>query len=184
MLTGLKLLLDTTDPLFSQDVAHRLEEAQAMVNSLITSVRKLSLDLHPAILDDLGLHPALLWLYERYTLQTGIHVAFDHHGLDQRFLPEVETAAFRIVQEALTNVARHAHVNQVTVEVQVNQDTLRAKIEDHGIGFTRTAASTAAFSMGLTGMSERTVSLGGRLTVESAPGIGTCVTAEFPIDNS
>lgn len=184
MLTGLKLLLDTMDPLFSHDVAHRVEQAQAMVNDLIASVRKLSLDLHPAMLDDLGLHPALLWLYERYSLQTGIQVAFDHHGLDQRFLPEVEMAAFRIVQEALTNVARHAHVNQVTAEVRANQDTLRAKIEDHGIGFTRTAVSNGAFSMGLTGMRERAVSLGGRLTVESASGIGTCVTAELPIGNS
>ncbi len=88
-----------------------------LIDDALNRVRELSLDLRPAMLDSLGLLPTLLWRFENYMRQTGIQVEFHHTGLDQRFAPEVETGAYRIVQEALTNVARHAAVPVVRVQV-------------------------------------------------------------------
>jgi signal transduction histidine kinase len=107
-------------------------------------------------------------------------VDFKHAGLDgRRFVPAVETAAFRIVQEALTNVARHARVQSVTVRIWSNHETLSVMVEDHGIGFE--PQSIPATSHGLTGMRERASAFGGQLTIDSAPGVGTCITAELPL---
>jgi PAS domain S-box-containing protein len=181
-LTGLKLLLDMSTRLPPDEATASLGEAQAMVNELMTLVRDLSLDLRPAMLDDLGLLPTLLWHFERYTAQTHVGVTFTHTGLEgRRFTPEVETAAYRIVQEALTNVARHASVDQVAVRFWADQDTLGVQIEDRGTGFDPEAALAARATTGLAGMHERAVLLGGQLTVESAPGAGACVTAELPL---
>jgi signal transduction histidine kinase len=153
-----------------------------MVNELMALVRDMSLDLRPAMLDDLGLLPTLLWHFDRYTTQTDVHVTFKHARLEgRRFRPEVETAAYRIVQEALTNVARHAGVSEVWVRLWADQETLGVQIEDRGTGFEPEAALTAGATTGLAGMRERAVLLGGQLTVESAPGAGTCVTAELPL---
>ncbi len=165
----------------ADEVTASLGEAQALVNELMALVRDLSLDLRPAMLDDLGLLPTLLWHFERYTAQTSVCVTFKHSGLEGRFAPEVETAAYRIVQEALTNVARHAGVSEVTVRLWADQDTLGVQIEDQGTGFDPEAALAASATTGLAGMRERAVLLGGQLTVESAPGAGTHVTAELPL---
>jgi PAS domain S-box-containing protein len=181
-LTGLKLLLDMSTRLPPDEATASLGEAQAMVNELMALVRDLSLDLRPAMLDDLGLLPTLLWHLERYTAQTDVHVTFKHTRLEgRRFTPEVETAAYRIVQEALTNVARHATVSEVWVRLWADQETLGVQIEDRGTGFDPQAALAAGATTGLAGMRERAVLLGGQLTVESAPGAGTYVTAELPL---
>ena len=131
--------------------------------------------------DGLGLLPTLLWHFERYSSRTNVEVAFKHTGLEGRFAPEVETAAYRIVQEALTNVVRHAGVGEVTVRLWAKQDTLGVQIEDQGIGFAPEAALATGATSGLAGMRERAILLGGRLTIESAAGTGTRVTAEFPL---
>jgi len=180
-LTGLKLLLEMSACLPANEFTASLGEAQALVNELMTRVRDLSLELRPAMLDDLGLLPALLWHFDRYTAQTNVRVIFKHTGLEERrFAPEVETAAYRIVQEALTNVARHAGVSDVTVQLRADQDTLGMQIEDQGTGFDPGAVAASA-TTGLAGMRERAGLLGGQLTVESALGVGTCVTAELPL---
>ncbi len=193
-LTGLKLLLDMSTRLPPDEATasarklhdprklHDLREAQAMVNELMALVRDLSLDLRPAMLDDLGLLPTLLWHFERYTTQTPVGVAFKHTGLEgRRFGPEVETAAYRIVQEALTNVARHAGVREVWVRLWADEQTLGVQIEDRGTGFDPKAALAAGATTGLAGMRERAVLLGGQLRVESAPLAGTRVRAELPL---
>ena len=181
-LTGLKLLLDMSTRLPTDEATANLGEAQAMVNELMALVRDLSLDLRPAMLDDLGLLPTLLWHFDRYTTQTDVGVTLKHARLEgRRFRPEVETAAYRIVQEALTNVARHAGVSEVWVRLWADQETLGVQIEDRGTGFEPEAVLTAGATTGLAGMRERAVLLGGQLTVESAPGAGTCVTAELPL---
>ena len=181
-LTGLKLALDMSMHLPADAVRTRLGEAQALVNELMVQVRELSLDLRPAMLDNLGLLPTLLWHFERYTSQTNVRVAFRHTGLEgRRFAPEVETAAYRIVQEALTNVARHAGVSEVTVRLWAKQDILGLQVEDQGIGFDPEAALATGATSGLAGMRERAILLGGRLTVEPATGTGTRLTAEFPL---
>src|SRR5205807_2173913 len=102
---------------------------------LLEKVRRLSFDLRPAVLDQLGLIPALLELFESYTKQTGVQVSFKHKDVEKRFAAEVETTAYRIVQEALTNVARHAGVAGATVRAWATQDVLSVQIEDRGRGF-------------------------------------------------
>ena len=181
ILTGLKLNLEVSAQAASDQVASRLGEAQVLVQELMTRTRELSLALRPAILDDLGLLPALLRHFERYTGQTKVHVTFKHNGLEQRLPSDLETAAYRIVQEALTNVARHAKVKEVTVRVWADPETLDVQVEDWGTGFDPEIALGAHVSSGLTGMRERVMLLGGDLKLESSPGKGTRVRAEFPL---
>jgi PAS domain S-box-containing protein len=181
-LTGLKLALEMSARLSADAVRDNLDKAQALINELIVRVRDLSLDLRPAMLDDLGLLPALLWHLERYTAQTNVRVTFKHAGLtDRRYPPEVETAAYRVVQEALTNVARHAGVSEATVRLWADQEMLNVQVEDRGAGFDAEAALAAGTTRGLIGMRERVGLLGGQLTVEPVPGEGTCLTAELPL---
>ena len=182
LLTGLKLLLEMSARVRPEKVKARLSEAQALANELMARVRELSLDLRPAMLDDLGVLPALLWHFERFTELSKVRVVFRHSGLEgQRFSPEVETAVYRIVQEALTNVARHAKVAEVAVRLRAHEKTLDLRIEDRGAGFDPEATLSAAASSGLAGMRERAALLGGRLTVTSTPGSGTRVMAELPL---
>jgi signal transduction histidine kinase len=132
------------------------------------------------MLDDLGLGPALWWLVERYTTQTGVEVTLGEEGLRGRLRPEVETAAYRIVQEALTNVARHSGVRRAKVSSTVVEDCLRVEVSDEGAGFEVAAVPTYGTS-GLAGMEERARSTGGRFRVHSAPGRGTTVVAELAL---
>jgi PAS domain S-box-containing protein len=180
-LTGLKLTLEMRKRLRPDRLQASLAEAQALVRDLTARVRDLSLRLRPTMLDDLGLRPALLWHFERYTAQTQVQVVFEQSGLEQRFPSEVETAAYRIVQEALTNVARHAGTREATVRIWLDQDLLSVQIEDSGAGFAPGALSDAGTSSGLSGMQERAELLGGRLTVDSGRWVGTRVTAELPV---
>ena len=180
-LTGLKILIDMS--LKSPAVAQaNLPSALSLLNELIGKVRALSLDLRPGLLDDLGLLPALLWLFDRYTQQTNVQLSFHHVGLeDRRFASEIETAAYRIVQEALTNVARHAQTDHAAVQVRVAETALYVEVRDQGRGFDVAAALSAGYAAGLSGLRERTELLSGRLVIESAPGVGTRVAAELPI---
>ena len=117
------------------DRVRPLPELRNAIDDALTRVRELSLDLRPGMLDSLGLLPALLWRFETYTRQTGIQVEFHHTGLDQRFAPDMETAAYRIVQEALTNVARHAGVPVVKVQFNGSNEAVRLYVIDEGPGF-------------------------------------------------
>lgn len=180
ILTGLKLTLEMGARLPADEARNSITEAQALVNELMARARKMSLNLRPAMLDDLGLLPALLWHIEHYASQMQVQVTFKHSGLkERRFAPEVETAAYRIVQEALTNVARHADVKDVTVRVWGDADILAVQIEDHGKGFDPEATLAASDTTGLAGMRERTTLLDGQFSIESHYGAGTRVTAEW-----
>lgn len=181
ILTGLKLILEMSLRLPPEEGRANVQEAQKLVGELMSKVRQISLDLRPGMLDDLGLLPALLWYFERYTMQTQVQVRFIHRGLENRFATEVETAAYRIVQEALTNVARHAGVQEVYVNVWADAGILSVEIEDHGAGFDAAAALAANLSSGLAGMGERARLLGGGLTLESNVGDGTRVIAHLPL---
>lgn len=178
MLTGIGMLLSIREPLPPSTQA-RLEEARRAVHELSGRVRALALDLRPAALDDFGLIAALEGLLERYTRQTGIAVEFVHAGVEgERFRPEVEVAGYRIIQEALTNVARHAAVRQASVTVEASDGTLQVLVEDEGVGFDVSAVRAGA---GLGGMRERVTILEGELEIASAPGKGTRVSAQLPL---
>lgn len=158
----------------------QMKEAQGLVNELIRKVRQMSLDLRPSMLDDLGLLPALEWYFERYTHQTGIAVDFDPQDLEQkRFTNEIEITIFRITQESLTNVARHAGVEKVYVQLIAFHDSLELMIEDEGTGFVPDDQK-AGSSSGLTGMAERTKLLQGEMEIQSSPGQGTRILVRLP----
>jgi signal transduction histidine kinase len=174
VLTGLALQLgegSTSDA--------RLEEALRIVADLTDQVRQLSIDLRPAALDRYGLLPALRSRLERYERQTGVRVDMRQEGVARRFPPEIEIAVYRIVQEALTNVARHAGVNSAEVRLFADDTALTASICDEGRGF---RPGEGAGAGGLDGMRERAELLGGSLTVDAEPGGGVTITAELPLD--
>ncbi len=176
LLMGLNLMVEANE----LEAGSSRGEIKRVVNELIGRVRDLSVSLRPPMLDALGLLPALLWQIERFQAQSRIQVAFRHANLDRRFPSDIETAAFRIVQEALTNVARHASVDGVDVQVTAEATRLRVEIEDRGRGFDVDAA-LAGPSSGLAGMRERARLLGGRVTMESAAGAGTRLRLVLPL---
>ncbi len=180
-LTSLTILLDTLALPPEPALQTRVAEASSIVRDLTDRVRQLSLDLRPGTLDDLGLLPALLWHIDRFHAHTGIRVSMHQRLADRRFPPAVETAAYRIVQEALTNIARHAQTDSADVSLFVDRDVLVVQIEDHGRGFDL-AARDGSRSIGLVGMRERALLAGGRLQIVSTPGDGTQILAELPID--
>ncbi len=181
LLTGLKLNLEMLQRGNINSAGVTLAGALDLINELSTRVRSLSLDLRPSMLDDSGLLPALLWHFDSYTKQTHVRVSFHHDGLDRRMAPDIETAAYRIVQEALTNVARHAGVDEVVVRCSAGQTQLHIQVEDYGQGFDSAAALYFHTTSGLSGMHERAGLLGGQLTVVSKLGEGTRVIAEIPL---
>ena len=184
LVTSLKLRLEMCARLPDDTLQDSWGEAQTLVQELLARVRELSLDLRPAMLDDLGLVPALLWLFERFTAQTNIPVAFKHAEVEQqRFGVKIETAAYRITQEALTNVARHASASAVTVRLWATPEMLSVQIEDDGAGFDPEAALANSTSTGLSSMRERATLLGGHLEIESATQAGTRLTAELPLND-
>jgi PAS domain S-box-containing protein len=174
LLTALQLLLEGAGG------PGREGEMLQLVKELHGRVRATSLDLRPPMLDDLGLLPALLWHVDRYTKQTGVRVHFEHAGLSRRFSPQEETAGFRIVQEALTNVARHATVRAVGVKVASDPTHLIIEVSDRGSGFD-VAAVVAAHYGGLAGMRERVHLLGGDVRITSVAHKGTQITARIPL---
>ena len=184
LLTGLHLMLNPNHDWTLAVARPRVEQARGIVAELLERVRGLSFDLRPSALDLLGLLPALLALFERFAEQTKIVVDFGHHGVETRLQPEVETTAYRIVQEALTNVARHAGVTSATVRVWATPDMLNLQIEDQGRGFDPYIALATPLSSGLAGMYERVKLLDGHLTIESRPQAGTQITAALPLRSS
>ncbi|MCL4819137.1 MAG: PAS domain S-box protein [Vicinamibacteria bacterium] len=157
-----------------------IDDALALVKQLLHQVRDLSMKLRPALLDTVGLLPALVWHLERFTRQTGIRVDLRGEVAEARLSAEVKIAAYRIVQEALTNVARHSQVRAAALGVDARDGNLVLLVEDGGAGFdAETVASRD--SAGLLGMRERALALGGRLEVRSRPGAGTRVQAWLPI---
>jgi signal transduction histidine kinase len=180
-LTGIRLLLETAALAPTEASRDKLREARDLINELMARVSNLSLNLRPPMLDDLGLLPTLQWHIQRYTSQTNIRVKLESRGVQRGLTPQIKTAAYRIVQEALTNVARHAHVQEASVQLLFSRDRLRIKVKDRGIGFNTKRTLRAGHSGGIIGMRERVMSLGGNMTVNSALGRGTTLVAEVPL---
>ncbi len=181
LLTGVKLSLESLRRKADACTAAGLADIQGELNTLMVRVRDLSLNLRPSLLDSLGLLPTLQWHFKRYTEQTGIRVHFDHQSSIPRFSTDIETALYRTVQEALTNVARHAGVDAVSVVLSITEKEAIAMIEDRGAGFDVKTAVESSRSVGLTGMYERVEDFGGTLSIQSAKGSGTKLTVSLPL---
>jgi signal transduction histidine kinase len=159
-----------------------LNESIGSIDRAVQQVRELSLDLRPSLLDDLGLVAALRWYVEREAQRAGLLAEVVSGPFDTRLPPELETACFRIVQEALTNVVRHAQARQVWIELRQRGAELHLMIRDDGAGFDVQAVWNRRgpeVNLGLQGMQERALILGVQLTINSALGHGTEVEARF-----
>jgi signal transduction histidine kinase len=183
-LTGLQFMLEMCKDGTNEERQRAIAEAQGLVTGLMAQVRELSMNLRPSMLDDLGLLAALKAHFERSKQKMGLQVYFQHRNLDRRFPSEVEVAAFRVVQETLTNVARYAEVKEVFVDIHSTETSLSLLIEDHGCGFDMDLLKDGQRSFGISGMRERAGLAGGLFEIYSKPGEGTRVTAEFPTEHT
>jgi signal transduction histidine kinase len=172
ILLGLKALEESAD-------AGAVGELRQLVVDTLQDVRRLAVELRPPVLDDFGLDAALERLSSSFSEQTGMPVRFESSLGDERLPEEVETALYRIVQEALTNVVKHAQAQSVSVVVGRNGDSAIALVEDDGQGFDPTHTRPDGF--GVEGMRERVALLDGHLRVESQAGAGTTIVAEVPL---
>jgi PAS domain S-box-containing protein len=164
-------------------VEERLAETSALVEQTSQRISAIALDLRPTLLDDLGLVPAIRWYVSRYSERAGIDVQMEVVDLEERLDPEVETALYRVVQEALTNVARHADATQVRLHLERKSGSATALIEDNGRGFEapERIEDILGRGAGLVGMQERVALLGGSVTIQSGHGEGTCLSVEIPL---
>lgn len=181
-LTALKLQLAAAQEAASEDapaLGARLHETALMVDDLVKSVRRIASDLRPPILDQLGLPAAVEWLAQDFARRTGIHCTATILPTSGAITDELATAIFRIVQEALTNVLRHAGGTRVDVELGVKSGCVTLEIDDDGSGITE-AVTVGPGSLGILGMRERAAALGGVLEVAPRPNGGTRVAAWFP----
>ncbi|MBI5801813.1 MAG: response regulator [Verrucomicrobia bacterium] len=180
-LTVLKFSFDSLDDMVKDGASETLADGRASLTRLTQLIRNLWQELRPAMLDDFGLVPAMIWYCERYTASTRVRVNFEHEGMDgRRFDPDIETAAYRTIQESLTNAARHARVPEVRVLLWAGPGLLQVQISDQGSGFDTSKGLSRNGSCGLVGMQERVRLLNGTWSVTSRPGGGTRVIAEFP----
>ncbi len=187
VLTSLKLefmwlveQLRNSDPKPGIQVVNKLQSLIGLIEVSIQSVRQIASDLRPAVLDHLGLKEAVQWEATKFQARTGIRcrVAWGlKDGLTDR---TKQLALFRILQEALTNVARHAHAGAVRISMRVRRTVMTLTIRDNGRGITK-AELASVESIGLLGMSERARLLGGRVTITGLAGRGTTVTVTVPI---
>jgi len=165
-------------------LAPRLQESLYVVERVLEQVHDLSLNLRPSMLDDLGLEPALRWYVERQAALAGLQAEVRADPLEQRLDPMIETQCFRVAQEALTNVVKHAQARTVTVELTTNDEQLHLSVRDDGLGFDVASLREKAVrgaSLGLLSMEERATLAGGGLQYHATPGQGTEVHAWFPL---
>ncbi|HXM51487.1 MAG TPA: MEDS domain-containing protein [Pyrinomonadaceae bacterium] len=177
-LVAISLNLQAIEDELSPSSRARVPESTQIIKKMIDKVRTLAFELRPSILDEFGLIDALQNLVTRHGERAGVRASFTATPTDARAPVEIETACFRIAQEALTNVARHARARHVEVTLIALDAALDLTIRDDGVGF---FFERRRSGLGLVGMGERAELAGGRLDIESAPGAGTTVRARFPL---
>jgi signal transduction histidine kinase len=182
-LTGLQFMLESFKNKVNDPLKPQLGEIQKYIGEIIAQVREMSLNLRPSMLDDIGLLPTLKWHFERFTNQTGIKVNFKGDEFPARFPAEIETTTFRIVQEALTNVARYAQVEEVFVGLALQENKLWVEVLDKGKGFDASGLNDKP-TAGLGGMRERANLVGGYLAVNSYLNQGTQILAALPLSRT
>lgn len=183
-LAALSISLESTARSLPAPANRSVEEAAALAVRTLDEVRRLIVDLRPSVLDDLGLESAILWYADRCLKPKGVSTRCEFSGLEERLPQEYETALFRTVQEAMTNIARHAEAETVLIQCTRRGGQVTLEIEDDGQGFdnsTRDRAADSRHGFGLMGMRERVELLGGTLSIDSEPGQGTHLTLTVPL---
>ncbi len=186
-LTGLKIDLTSLRKHLSTDVVvpaakvtGKITEMVEMVDEAIQTTRSIARRLRPTILDDLGLAAAMEFQAKEFQSHNGISCSMVNHNVPDNLNSNVATAAFRIVQEALTNVSRHAQATEVLIELETRDDSLNVQVRDNGRGFVESQGATSS-SLGMLGMKERALALGGRVLAQSAAGGGTLISIVLPL---
>ena len=164
-------------------VSARLEQARALAEKTVESVRNISLLLRPSLLDDLGLEPALHWLCEDFARRSGVRCAFAGDGLERELPDAHKTCVYRVIQEALHNCEKHSGAGHVAVALQQKPSELTVEVRDNGRGFAldKHGAPLGSAGLGILGMRERVASLGGALNIRSSPGEGTRILVSLPL---
>ena len=158
----------------------KIESAMQLVDRMIFAVRRIASELRPRTLDDLGLTSALEWQAQEFQRRTGIHCVLELPSEQLALDTEQSTAIFRIFQESLTNVARHAHATEVQARLEMDTERLVFEVRDNGKGFDSKQANIRK-SLGVVGMQERALVLDGELDINGVPGSGTTVTLRIPL---
>jgi signal transduction histidine kinase len=180
-LTGLRFQIEAIRKQAPAELDAELAALLSTNDDMLRYVRDMTQQLRPRVLDDLGLAPALDWHANLFQRHTNITVRLDISLPARRLSGELETAVFRIVQEALTNVARHSGASEATVTLTSGEKSLHVEISDRGRGFDLESRLAARDSLGLSGLRERVVLANGRLEIFSRVGQGTRIHAEFPL---
>lgn len=165
----------------------RVAETRKLAHQTLRAIRNLSIDLRPSALDDLGLLPAIRWYIKEYQQKCGIEVDFSASGFKDRLPSEMETAIYRIVQEALTNTARHSLAHTVRVVMKEDCEAIHVAIRDNGTGFDVETVMKNPYherGLGLVGMMERAMLLNGELSIASEPGHGTVIKVDLPFQSA
>ena len=188
VLTSLLISLALLEETCTEEAARkRISETRLLAHQTLRAVRNLSIDLRPSALDDLGLLPALRWYIKEYQQKCGIVVEFSAVGLKERLSPEMETAIYRIVQESLTNTAKHAQAQHVWVTAEETSNSLSIHIRDDGKGFDAQTVLKTPWQdrgLGLAGMVERASLFGGSVDITSRTGSGATIDVFMPLTRS
>jgi len=169
-------------PATEVDVLARLKESIQLINDGVKAVRAICSGLRPGVLDDLGLAAAIEWQASDFAARNGVQCQVSVPPVDLHLDGDRATATFRIFQECLTNVIRHAQAANVRVDLVQEEENILLVVEDDGIGFCESGLSNTLGSLGLLGMKERAQFCGGDVQIRSSPGSGTTVTVRVPVD--
>jgi signal transduction histidine kinase len=184
-LAGLMMNIESCEYMMlpeQEDLKKKLKNSKVAIVTALEEMRRLALDLRPAALDDLGLAAAIRSHARSRLEEAGVKVTFDIDDLGKRLDSARQTAIFRIIQESINNISKHAGASKVSIRIKVEKDLVVADIEDDGVGFEMTSvkARIGTRSLGLLGIEERTMILGGKFRVQSQPGVGARLTIEIP----
>ena len=189
MLTAIKFNLEILEDMITpgKDERERIDDMKNLLDSVMKEAREISYNLMPSVLDDFGLAPALQLLSEQFSNRTNVKVQFQAHGIADRLDSNLEIGLYRIAQESLNNVSKHAEATEVNLQIIRHSNGIRLVIEDNGKGITNQPSlirATGKGGMGLPGMRDRASSMGGVLTIDSTPNNGTLITVEVPLIKS
>jgi two-component system sensor histidine kinase UhpB len=185
-LTAIKFNLDIMDrdlPSTFLVIRERLGEAKSLSNQTLAAMRQLSMDLRPTMLDDVGLIPTLRWYIQNFSNRLDIYSNFQAIGLEEKLPPQIETAFYRIIQEALNNVAKHAEATRVEISLERSDSIISVSVTDNGRGFDLDKVlrpESLEKGFGIIGMQERVSLLWGKMDIQSRPDFGTYIYIEVP----